>query len=261
MNLSALQLLQPDLLPDFKAALDFDIPKSLESAFNSPIPADYFQFYKSVSSVYSSKIEGEQVEFDSYFKHKVLHVELLNTFTQRADDLFEAYEFITTNELNLQNVNTAHKLITRNLLPAKYRGAVRTNPMFVINENDQIDYVACDAAQLSSELSKFFHDVALLSKASLAVEEVFYFAALLHLVFVKIHPYQDGNGRTARLLEKWFLIQHLGAKAIGIQLEKNYYLNLQAYYKNIKALGVEYIELNYTKALPFLLMTIKSVKQ
>ncbi|MFA7066498.1 MAG: hypothetical protein WC199_06900, partial [Dysgonamonadaceae bacterium] len=31
---------------------------------------DYFQFYKSVSSVYSSKIEGEEIDFDSYFKHK-----------------------------------------------------------------------------------------------------------------------------------------------------------------------------------------------
>ena len=28
---------------------------------------DYFQFYKSVSSVYSSKIEGEDIDFDSFW--------------------------------------------------------------------------------------------------------------------------------------------------------------------------------------------------
>ena len=38
------------------------------------IPVDHFQFYKSVSSVYSSKIEGEDIDFDSYFKHKFLKV-------------------------------------------------------------------------------------------------------------------------------------------------------------------------------------------
>jgi hypothetical protein len=38
------------------------------------IPVDYFQFYKSVSSVYSSKIEGEDIDFDSFFKHKFLKI-------------------------------------------------------------------------------------------------------------------------------------------------------------------------------------------
>ncbi|MBL0098191.1 MAG: Fic family protein [Bacteroidetes bacterium] len=35
---------------------------------------------------------------------------------------------------------------------------------------------------------------------------------MIHLVFVKIHPLNDGNGRSARLIEKWFLAQKLGKK-------------------------------------------------
>ena len=61
----------------------------------------------------------------------------------------------------------------------------------------------------------------------LTIEETFYFASMIHLMFVKIHPWNDGNGRSARLIEKWFLAQKLGEKAWYIQSEKNYYQNHQ----------------------------------
>jgi Fic family protein len=76
------------------------------------------------------------------------------------------------------------------------------------------------------------------------------------LVFVKIHPFQNGNGRSARLLKKRFLIQKFGEKATAIQLEKNYYVNLQKHYGNLRILGIDYELLEYDKALDFLLMTI-----
>jgi Fic family protein len=93
-----------------------------------------------------------------------------------------------------------------------------------------------------------------LLKTELKIEEVFYFAAFIHLVFVKIHPWNDGNGRTARLLEKWFLAQKLGQKAWFIQSEKMYYNQHNLYYNNIRLLGLEYSELDYKQAMPFLLM-------
>lgn len=66
------------------------------------IPVDYFQFYKSVSSVYSSKIEGEEIDFDSYFKHKFLNVKFQPDYTRKADDLFSAYDFIDQNNLTVE---------------------------------------------------------------------------------------------------------------------------------------------------------------
>jgi Fic family protein len=44
----------------------------------------------------------------------------------------------------------------------------------------------------------------------LSAEEVFYFASFIHLRFVHIHPFRDGNGRAARLIEKWFIAEKLG---------------------------------------------------
>ena len=71
---------------------------------------------------------------------------------------------------------------------------------------------------------------------------------------------QDGNGRTARLIEKWFLRDQLGDKAISIELEKNYYNNKPKYYKNIRKIGLDYEDLDYQKSLAFLLMTVLSFK-
>ncbi len=79
------------------------------------------------------------------------------------------------------------------------------------------------------------------------------------MTFVKIHPSQDCNGRSLRLLEKWFLIEKLGEKATAIQLEKHYYLNLHDYFRNLKTLGVDYGFLIFDKALEFLLMTAKGL--
>ncbi|MCB0640093.1 MAG: hypothetical protein KDC44_00570, partial [Phaeodactylibacter sp.] len=76
---------------------------------------------------------------------------------------------------------------------------------------------------------------------------------------LKIHPLQDGIGRTARLLEKWFLREKIGPEATMIELEKNYFLNKKLYYDNIRKIGLEYENLNYTESLDFLLMTINSL--
>ncbi len=222
---------------------------------------DYFQFYKSVSSVYSSKIEGEDIDFDSFFKHKFLNVKFKPDYTRKADDLYAAYDFIDNHKLNLKNVQKAHSILSSKLLPKSQQGFIRTNPMFVINSDDKIEYVAAIPQIVKSELEKLFGDIEELIKTELNPFEVFYYASLIHLVFVKIHPFQDGNGRTARLLEKWFLIEKIGQKALSVQLEKNYYRKIKDYYSNIKKLGLEYEELDYSKSLDFLLMTVSGIDE
>ena len=255
------EIISSELLDNYKELVTDSLLSKLDDLEKVETPVDYFQFYNSVSSVYSSKIEGENIDFDSFFKHKFLNVKYQPDYTKKADDLYSAYEFIFKNELNLENLQKVHSILSSNLLPKSQQGLIRNNPMFVINSEDKIEYVAAEPGIIKVEFGKLFNDINKLQKATLDIVESFYFSAYIHLVFVKIHPFQDGNGRAARLLEKWFLIEQLSEKATAIPLEKNYYQNVLDYYSNIKQLGLEYGYLDYSKALKFLLMTVSGIQK
>ena len=154
----------------------------------------------------------------------------------------------------------AHKLITKNFLRASERGRWRNAPMFVMG-GERILYVATEPAQVKAELKKFFADLKMLLNTTLTLKEIFFYASLLHLIFLNIHPLNDGNGRTARLLEKWFLASKLGDKAWQIPSEKYYYEHKNEYYHNLQRIGFEYDTMDYSKGLPFLRMLIDSLLQ
>lgn len=146
------------------------------------------------------------------------------------------------------------------LLAKPNQGVIRTQNLYLSTPDGRIEYVAATPYELTGELEKLYDDIDLLLSLEMDMMDVFFFASLIHLVFVKIHPFNDGNGRTARLLEKWFLAQKLGEKAWFIQSEKGYYTNHQLYYSNLRALGLEYAQLDYAKSLPFLWMLPNSIK-
>lgn len=256
-----LKILSPALFEEYETQLPSALQANFEDLQDAEISTSTFSFYTSVSSVFSSKIEGEQIELDSYVKHKKFGVEFLPDYTKKIDDLYNAYTFAKTNALNQANIKEAHQILTKHILPLQHQGKLRQNNMYVSTPDGRIEYVAISPYELEAEINLFYADVELLAKEKLSLHEVFYFAAMIHLVFVKIHPWNDGNGRSARLLEKWFLAQHLGEKAWFVQSEKNYYQQHQIYYNNIRLLGLEYPLLDYKKALAFLLMLPQSLAQ
>jgi len=218
-----------------------------------------FSFYTSVASVYSSKLEGEEIELDSYIKHRGWGISFEPDYTKRVDHLYSAYQFAQANPLNEINIAQAHSLLTESLLPKHHRGRLRLQNMYVTNSEGQIEYVAPEPNELGTEMSKFYSDLDVLLKTDLSVNDVFYFAAFLHLLFVKIHPWSDGNGRSARLIEKWFVAEKLGEKAWFLQSEKYYFENKEMYYQFLKNCGLEYQKSDWNRAILFLQMLPKSL--
>ena len=259
MKKTAFEILPTDLLEKYCENSTQTFLNKYQQLEESELSLDAFSFYTSVSAVFSSKIEGEDIDLDSFIKHKRFGIKYLPDYTRKIDDLYNAYQFAKTERCNDENISVMHKMLTQHILPESRQGKIRTGNMFVTTGDGKIEYVAASPFAVKSELKKFYNDLGTLLKMKLTVQEVFFFASLLHLVFVKIHPFDDGNGRSSRLIEKWFLSEKLGEKTWFIQSEKNYYVNHQTYYKNIRLLGLEYETLDYSKALPFLLMLPQSL--
>lgn len=254
-----LEIIKTALLEDYLAKVSKDLEQNFESLKDAEISTDTFSFYTSVASVFSSKIEGEDIELDSYVKHKKFGIEFLPDYTQKIDDLYNAYTFAKTHVLNKANISEVHKLLSKHIVAKHQQGKLRIHNMYVSTPDGKIEYVAASPYEVAAEMEKFYSDIELLLKQKLSIREVFFFAAMIHLVFVKIHPWNDGNGRSGRLLEKWFLGQKLGDKAWFVPSERNYYEHHQTYYHNLRLLGLEYPELDYSKSLPFLLMLPNSL--
>ncbi len=246
----------------YKSKLDLDIDDALSKLKKREWTAESFRFYTAVSVMSSSRIEGEPMEIDSYLKHKLQNIEYLPNLTEKPNDLFDAYEFARDNKLTQSNFYIAHKISTNHLLPEVHSGVVRTGNMLILNQQTQrVQYEAASALMVKDEFDDFRSELDELIHQELSVIEAFYYASLIHLVFVKIHPFNDGNGRTARLLEKWFLVTKLGNKAWYIGSEHFCYKHLEKYYLNLARVGLFYEELNYEKSIPFLLMLPNALKQ
>lgn len=249
-----LNMIPIDLLEQYIGQVSGDLSSLFDNLKDAEISTDTFSFYTSVSAVFSSKIEGEDIELDSYIKHKKFGIEFLPDYTRKIDDLYNAYTFAKSNVLNKKNIAKAHQLLSKHIVAKHYQGKFRVHNMYVSTPDGKIAYAAASPFEVEGEMKKLYADIGILLATELSIREVFFYASLVHLVFVKIHPFNDGNGRTGRLLEKWFLAQKLGEKAWFIQSEKNYYQQHQTYYNNLSVIGLEYQELDYARAMPFLLM-------
>jgi len=255
-----LKILSFALLEEYRRKINAGIEERFNKLEDAEISTPDFSFYTSVASVFSSKIEGENIELDSYVKHKRFGVSFSPDYTKKTDDLYEAYIFAQENDLNKENIEKAHKILSKHFLAAHLQGKMRKQNMYVTTSSGEIEYVAALPSEVETEMQKLYADIFVLLNAELTIQEVFFFASFLHLVFVKIHPFSDGNGRTGRLLEKWFLARKLGSKSWLVQSEKYYYNHHQIYYNNLRALGLGYVALDYSKVLPFLLMSAESLE-
>jgi len=167
-------------------------------------------------------------------------VNLKNTYSLIDNMAFNEKKFI----INESNVLVIHQTITEGIdynrnFPGKYRnhevkvgnkehGRIYTPPKF-----------KKDIMNLMNELIRWLNSDDLLNLDPIMR------AALAHYHLALIHPFGDGNGRTARAVEA-YILRFSNIKYIPLMLSNYYYKNIEDYYwafsKTIKSKNFEVTE-------------------
>jgi len=208
-----------------------------------------FDFLLKTSALFSSKIEGNTLDLNSFLNYKNLAKSKRKDF-QEIQDLLAGYKTVQKLKLNEKNFLKIHELISKNLLTKSRRGVYRKEPVGVFSSQG-LEYMAIEADLLENEMREFFAEIKKLLKKKMTKKEVYFWSLWVHLILVLIHPFSDGNGRMARILEKWFLAGKLGREYWFLETEKFYWENLDWYYKSLN-LGANYWEVDFGKAREFL---------
>jgi Fic family protein len=212
-----------------------------------------FEYLTKSSAVYSSNIEGNSIDLNSYMNYELNKDKFkVGKEIEEIEDLIEAYEFAQSNKLTEKNLLNCHSIFSDTLLIRSKRGKYRSEQVGVFGKSG-LAYMAVEPEMVDKEMKLFFQDLNELITTDLNEIEVFYFASLIHLRFAHIHPFRDGNGRAARLIEKWFVSEKLGRDFWKIPSEEYYKINQARYYETIN-LGVNFYELNYDRCIGFLEM-------
>jgi Fic family protein len=101
----------------------------------------------------------------------------------------------------------------------KNAGKYRTVPVYVLRK-DGAKHVFCDPLLITDEMDVFFDWLFAPNN-----EHPVIIAAEAHTRFVSIHPFADGNGRTARLIMNLILLQNGYVPAIIKNAERTKYLD------------------------------------
>ena len=210
---------------------------------------------QTASAVFSSNIEGNSLDLNSFSNAKLFGKKFPEKKEeQEIEDLIQAYQFAKTHQIDEKSFLECHAISSKGLLPNSQQGIYRNQKVGVFGAEGLV-YMAVEEENVKKEMNMLFEEIKIFHRDKLqfvsSLTEIFFFASYIHLRFVHIHPFMDGNGRMARILEKWILAEFLGEKYWYLQTEEIYKNNRKNYYDSIN-IGVNFYELDYKKSFPFL---------
>jgi Fic family protein len=129
-----------------------------------------------------------------------------------------------------------HKLVTAKTMDPEYCGRYRPGPIYVVRRRlgmpQETLYAGPDAKRVPKLMAEF---VDWLNESEKKGINPVIVAAMAHMEIAAIHPFRDGNGRTARALATLLLYQRGYDFRRLFALEDYYNTDRQEYYKAINA--------------------------
>lgn len=136
-------------------------------------------------------------------------------------------------DITLDDILELHRIITDRLLDKTRNGKIRKNPVFIENQNHEVLYTAVESEKVENELIDL---LAWIKESRFSVHPVI-IAAILHFRIAAIHPFADGNGRTARAAVSLFLALNQYDCNGSLVLDSYYASDRKAYYAILQLLN------------------------
>lgn len=129
------------------------------------------------------------------------------------------------------------RMVVDGLLDTKNVGALRKEGVLVNNpKKRKVAYIPPDAKDVPVLVQELVEYV----KHEQFTTDPLLLAGIFHKQFVIIHPFMDGNGRSARLLTK-YLLAHMGLDTFQLFSFENYYnKNVTRYFESVGVHGDYY---------------------
>lgn len=229
-----------------------DIAKTLS---NYNIKRHTKDFFIPVEIYYNNAIEGYYDDYKEILEELISSTSLHYEKRNRIINSFNAYDYILQKpEITKDNLKHLYDLISKDILEEsslKNMGEYyRNNGVCIIN-NGLFDIdKGVDEDKVEEYMSNLY--TYLDNDTSKDKIDEFIRSQIIHFYFVYIHPYFDGNGRTARTLSMWYLLEKESYPFLlfnrAIFLHKHEYLKL---IRKARKTG------DLTKFLAFMLKRVK----
>jgi len=151
------------------------------------------------------------------------HLETINH--QEAISFIEDISGIETKNISIFDIKNIHQLVFQGI-DKKNAGSYRKENVGVVKSNGEIHNFV-EPLKIEDEMQNFIEWL-----SNQTIEEPILLASLVHLKFVSIHPFIDGNGRTARLLMNLILLQNGYPQAIIKISNRVEYIQAIEHYQN-----------------------------
>lgn len=205
----------------------------IENSLIVPLWERNFQNNALVRSVHhSTALEGNRLDFDE--AKSIVAGNSISTVRIRDVKEIINYRdvigFVSGTQLKALTIgliNSIHGHLGKGILEDKYLAKFRKNNAVIVNSRtEEIVFEASAPEDLTDEIN----DLIVWDKSAALELHPLIRAGIIHYEFVRIHPYADLNGRTARILTTWSLYRDGYDIKRFFSLEEYYDQNPKRYY-------------------------------
>ena len=176
----------------------------------------------------------------------------------RISGIKSGLEFIadTDNKITEKNLYKLYIMTVGNFLPSDnklYEGNLyRHDTVYIVS--DHVEYLGLDYKKVPECMKSLISFINAKDNINDLIK-----AAIIHFYIAYVHPYFDGNGRMARLVHLWFLIQKGYQSALFIPFSSQIDKSRKAYYDAFTAIEQNKKFSGTIDVTPFVLYFINNV--